>query len=161
MSRPAPLTPDDLIAALHARYADLVETGTWGERALFYNPGRALPHGVYFLTLKLHDGPNDAASQLDARGAYRVNLGLVPTAYAARFGERPARPPKGGTVATGHDFTALDVLMPHPVYAWMGWAAIVNPSAASLAALWPDLDASHAAVQRKFAQRRRATSSRS
>jgi hypothetical protein len=31
-------------------------------------------------------------------------------------------------VATGHDFTATDVLMPHPVYAWMGWVQVLSPS---------------------------------
>lgn len=149
------LTPDALLAALHGRYPDLRETPTWGERALFHNPGGELPHGVYFLTLKLRDSENDSASRLDGRGAYRVNLGLTPAAYAARFGTRPPRPAKGGVVATGHDFTMLDTLTPHPIYAWMGWAAILSPSAASLEALWPELDASYAVVQRKFRQRLR------
>lgn len=26
------------------------------------------------------------------------------------------------------DFTALDVVMPHPIYAWMGWVCVLNPS---------------------------------
>jgi hypothetical protein len=153
MPVPTALSPDALLAALQTRYPDLVEARTWGERALFYNPGAALPHGVYFVTLKLHDSANDAASRLDARGAYRLNLGLTPAGYAARFSARPPRPAKGGVVATGHDFTVLDTLTPHPIYAWMGWAAILSPSAASLEALRPELDASYAAVQRKFRRR--------
>ncbi|HYW09689.1 MAG TPA: DUF6194 family protein, partial [Longimicrobium sp.] len=88
------------------------------------------------------------------RDAFRVNLGLTPARYAARFGARPIRPAKGGVVATGHDFTVLDTLTPHPIYAWMGWAAILCPSLASLDALWPELDASYVAAQRKFRQRR-------
>lgn len=26
------------------------------------------------------------------------------------------------------DFTATNVIMPHPVYAWMGWICVLNPS---------------------------------
>jgi hypothetical protein len=40
-------------------------------------------------------------------------------------------------VAGPWDFTALDILTPHPVYGWMGWAAIINPSADSMLALRP------------------------
>ncbi|MCC7020712.1 MAG: hypothetical protein IT332_13200 [Ardenticatenales bacterium] len=32
---------------------------------------------------------------------------------------------------TGHDFTALDQLMPHPVYAPQGWPCVLCPSAAT------------------------------
>jgi hypothetical protein len=31
-------------------------------------------------------------------------------------------------VVGDHDFTAIDVLMPHPVYAWMGWVQVLSPS---------------------------------
>lgn len=26
------------------------------------------------------------------------------------------------------DFTAKNVIMPHPVYAWMGWVCVLNPT---------------------------------
>jgi hypothetical protein len=37
--------------------------------------------------------------------------------YRERFGALPPHQPAGGVVDTGHDFAALDLLMPHPVYA--------------------------------------------
>lgn len=27
-----------------------------------------------------------------------------------------------------YDFTALDPIIPHPVYAWMGWVCVLTPS---------------------------------
>ena len=33
---------------------------------------------------------------------------------------------------TGHDFSVAGELMPHPVYAWMGWAAVIIPRRAML-----------------------------
>ncbi len=35
----------------------LVES--WGEKGIFYNPGRVLKRGVYILTVKEKDGDND------------------------------------------------------------------------------------------------------
>lgn len=31
------------------------------------------------------------------------------------------------SVNTGHDFTEINKLMPHPVYAWMSWVCILSP----------------------------------
>jgi hypothetical protein len=150
--------------AVVARYPGVVPTASWGETSLFVNPGGQLPRGVYFCTLKDHDGANDRASRLDRDGVYRVALGLPPAAYLQRFGARPARPPKGGVVATGHDFTQRNVLMPHPVYAWMGWVQLLSPSREVFDALLPLLDAAHAeataACARRVAARDRAAGAR-
>lgn len=102
---------DDLCAILDS----VVPKSSWGETALFYNPGRTLPSGVYFCTFKERDGENHRASVLTRDGVFRVSIGVSPATYVARFGPRPARPAKGGVVNTGHDFAALDVLTPHPV----------------------------------------------
>ncbi len=84
--------------------------------------------GVYIATFKLRDGAHDNASTLgDGAARYRFNISLSRHEYETLFGPRPARPPAGGVVATGHDFSVENQLMPHPVYAWMHWAAIVNP----------------------------------
>jgi len=34
---------------------------------------------------------------------------------------------------TGWNFTAPDILTPHPVYGWMSWVVVLNPSANTLA----------------------------
>jgi hypothetical protein len=138
-------------------FPDVVEKASWGERAFFVNPGGVLASGAYFATCKLKDGPNDAASRLDARGAWRFNIGLPPALFEARFGPRPARPPKGGVVGGDWDFTAEDRPTPHPVYGWMGWIAIVNPRAATLDGLEVEIEAAYqkarAAAGRRIARK--------
>ena len=92
----------------------------YGERAVFYNPRRAAPLGVIVASVKDHDGPNDRRANLSRSDVYRLAFGLPRTTFTELFGAVPARPPKGGVVALpDHDLTAVDRLMPHPVYAWM------------------------------------------
>lgn len=144
------MTPDDVLAALETTFAGLAPKATWGETSLFYNPDGVLPNGVYFCTIKERDGANDRASQLDRPGVFRLALGLPPGRYEQMFGPRPARPPKGGVVLTADDFTATDVLMPHPVYAWMGWVQVLSPSAATFAEMQQLLADAYALAVEKY-----------
>lgn len=122
------MQPKEIASLLTSHFDGLVETSSWGERSFFYNPDGELPRGVYFCTLKDHDGANDKASDLDREGVFRVSTGLPRHLYEERFGPLPERPGKGGVVDTGNDFTAIDILTPHPVYAWMGWVQILSPT---------------------------------
>lgn len=144
----------DVIASLQAKFSGLTPKASWGETSLFFNPGGVLPSGVYFGTVKDHDGANDKASQLDRPGVFRVALGLPRNRYEELFGPRPPRPPKGGVVMTGHDFTVTNVVMPHPVYAWMGWVQVLSPSADTFAEMHPLFTASYDAVLAKFEAQR-------
>lgn len=157
------MRPEEIVDDLTGRFDGLAPKASWGETSLFYNPGRALANGVYFCTLKEHDGDNDKASHLDRPGVFRLSLGLPVRSYEELFGPRPARPPKGTVVQTGHDFTRSDSLMPHPIYAWMGWVQVLNPSDSTFAAMQPLFVESYDHAVRKFAtslaQRRRAARS--
>lgn len=146
-------TMNEVAAMLSARYADVSLATSWGETALFYNPGKRLPRGIYFATLKDHDGANDKASALHRPGVFRLSLGLPRGDYISRFGPMPFRPGKGGVVLGPWDFTALDQLSPHPIYAWMGWVAVLNPSHSTLAALSPLFDAAFDKARHGFRRR--------
>jgi hypothetical protein len=135
------MSPDTAAAAL-AALPEAREEASWGERAFFVNPGARLPHGTYFATIKLADGPNDAASRLGA-WRWRLNLGVPKPLYIARFGQPPKRPAAGGVVAGPWDFAAVDLPTPHPVYAWMGWVAVVSPSTQTFAGLADWIAAAH------------------
>lgn len=132
----------EAVATRLSAFDGVAEKESWGERAFFVNPGGRLASGAYFATIKTADGPNDGASRLGG-GRWRLNLGLPKPLFLARFGQPPGRPGKGGIVAGDWDFSAMDMLMPHPVYGWMGWVAVVSPSAATLEALAPLLDAAY------------------
>lgn len=135
------------------RYQGLVAIDAWGEQSFFYNPDGRLPRGVYFATLKDKDGDNDKGSKLCRDGVFRFNFGISKASYEKSLGKRPARPAAGSVVDTGHDFTQLNTLLPHPVYAWMSWVCVLNPDDTLVQALVPLLDESYALVIKKHAKR--------
>ena len=116
-----------------------------------------MKRGVYVLTVKEKDGDNDRASQLDRPGVYRVNLGPRKQTYVNLFGPAPKRPPKGGVVEGDMDFTQTDTLLPHPVYAWMGWVCVLNPSAQTFESMKPLIRESYMFAKEKFEKRVKKT----
>jgi len=135
------------------KFADIHPITAWGETSFFYNPGHPLPRGIYFATLKDKDGDNDRASNLQRPDVFRVNVGISKATYRLLFGPQPARPAAGGVVDAGHDFTVLDQLVPHPVYGWMSWVSVLNPSAATFETVKPLLAEAYDLAVDKFAQR--------
>ena len=148
------MNPTSIIDYIVEHFEDVHPISAWGETSVFYNPGRQLPRGVYFATLKDKDGDNDRASHLSREGVFRFNVGISKATYRSLFGRQPSRPAAGGVVKTGHDFAALDQLMPHPVYAWMSWVAVLNPSAATFERVKPLLLEAYGLAVGKFATRR-------
>jgi len=140
----------DVISTIISRLPGVVPKSSWGETSLFYNPGHRLPNGVYFCTIKDHDGVNDKASQLDRQGVFRVAIGIGSPTYIRLFGSKPKRPEKGGIVNLPCDFTETGRLMPHPVYAWMAWAQILSPSKDLFEKIFPFISEAHAIAVKKF-----------
>jgi hypothetical protein len=134
-------------------FAHIYPKAAWGETSFFYNPECQLPRGVYFATLKNKDGANDRASNLQRPSVFRLNIGVSPATYSALFGAPPPRPAAGGVVATGHDFTELDKLLPHPVYGWMSWISVLNPSSATFETMKPLLTEAYELAVSKFTKR--------
>jgi hypothetical protein len=153
--------PTEIVEKIIQEYEGVVAKPSWGETSLFYNPGATLPHGVYFCTIKEKNGPHDQASDLDREKVYRFSFGITKATFEQRFGERPKRPPKGGVVLTGHDFSALQQLMPHPVYGWMAWVQILNPDSECFKNLQSLLKEAHEQAVIKFNQKKKAKSFRS
>jgi Family of unknown function (DUF6194) len=147
------MTIDEIVDTICALDDGIGFSSNWGERALFYNPGNALKKGIYIATFKERDGQNDKASHLDRGGRFRLNIGLPKGAYFSLFGPPPFRPAAGNIVATGHDFTQDDVLMPHPVYGWMSWVGVINPSRATFERLVPHLVEALVLAKSKFEKR--------
>ena len=80
-----------------------------------------------FATIVTKDNEFDNASKLDRAGVFRLNLGVGKETFRALFGEQPASP----------DYSALDTLMPHPLYAKMYWVSVINPSAKTFETVKP------------------------
>jgi hypothetical protein len=131
------LNPNEIVKMITSNFDGVVVKSSWGETSIFYNPGHLLPHGVYFCTIKEKDGANDKSSNLTRDGIYRLSIGLPKEKYVEIFGRVPKRPEKGGCVNTGHIFTQTNLLMPHPIYAWMGWVCILSPTTEFFGEIYP------------------------
>jgi hypothetical protein len=120
-----------------------------GNTFFFYDPD----HMFSMATIMTND-LNDQASNLDRPGAFRLNIGIGKQSYHSLLGAPPARPGASGIVETSHDFTALDQLMPHPVYANMYWVCVLNPSPATFQrVVQPLLAEAYDLNTRKYAKR--------
>lgn len=100
-----------------------------GDTFFIYDPDRNLPDRwqLPFATIVTKDyGDFDNASNLNRDGVFRLNVGVGRETFRSLFGD-------GGT----YDFTALDRLMPHPVYARQSWVCILNPSAETFERMKP------------------------
>ncbi len=144
------MKPDEIISRITSEMTGVVPKSSWGETSLFYNPGNMLPNGVYFCTIKEKDGANDKSSNLARDGVFRLSIGVSKATYEKLFGERPKRPAKGDIVNTGHDFTQTNVLMPHPIYAWMSWVCVLSPSTEKFEEIYPLLEEAYGNAVTKF-----------
>ena len=148
------MTPRQIVERVCSAFDGVVPKLSWGETSLFYNPRKVLPNGVYFCTIKEKDGENDKASNLNRAGVFRMSIGLKPAAYTRLFGVKPNRPGKAGLIATGHDFTAINQLMPHPIYGWMCWAQILNPDKEKFEEILPLIAEAHEIAVVKFTKKK-------
>jgi hypothetical protein len=105
-----------------------------GNSFFFYNPDITLPpdHRFPFVTIVTSD-IYDQFSNLDRPSVFRLNIGIGKQTFRSLFGD-PARSSGrdsaeiSGENLSDYDFTALDQLMPHPVYGRMYWVCVLNPS---------------------------------
>jgi hypothetical protein len=57
-------------------------------------------------------------------------------------------------VDAGHDFTTLDQILPHPVYAPQSWVCVLNPSDETFQAVRPLLAEAYDLAVRRYARAR-------
>jgi len=104
-----------------------------GNSFFFYNPDRNVPpdHRFPFVTLVTSD-LYDQFSNLNRPSVFRLNIGIGKQTFRSLFGD-PAQSSGrdsaqiSGENASDYDFTALDQVMPHPVYGRMYWVCVLNP----------------------------------
>ena len=109
---------------------------------------------VYILTVKEKDGEHDKASKLNRTDIFRVNLGVRKSTFIKQFGSIPKREAAGGVALMNYDFSSLDQIIPHPVYAWMSWICVLNPSTDKFDELKPLIQESYEYAKEKYKKRR-------
>jgi hypothetical protein len=104
----------------------------WGYTFFYYNPGSKLPDEIYFASLMNKDDDYDNFSNLNRPSTFRLNIGLSKATYRSLFGAPPSRLSKEVSqereVERSYDFTALDQVLPHPIYGRQYWVCVINPS---------------------------------
>ena len=148
------MTPDAILKYCLENLDGTILVNSWGERGIFYNPAGKLKRGIYVLTVKEKDGDNDKSSKLDRKDVYRMNLGIRKNSFSKIFGPLPKRPAKGCTVDMNCDFSSINVLLPHPVYAWMGWICVLNPSSQCFEELKPLIQEAYEYAKAKYKKRK-------
>ena len=96
---------------------------------------------------------NDTASDLERPGIFRLNVGVSKATFLALFGQLVGRPNAAGIIESGYDYTALDQIMPHPVYGNMYWLCVLNPSRETWDKVKPLLDEAYATMVRSHSPR--------
>ncbi|RIX83568.1 DUF6194 family protein [Acidovorax cavernicola] len=118
------MTEDDitqhLIDTLGGGHFEVADDNTF----FFHGADNKFP----FATLVTKDNEFDSASNLNRPGVFRLNVGVGKATFRALFGEQ---------ASADIDHTALDRLMPHPVYAKMYWVSVINPSATTFETVKP------------------------
>ena len=113
----------------------------WGDTFFIHHEDE---HRFPFATIVTKDyGDFDNASNLNRDGVWRLNIGVGRKTFDSLF---------GGDAA--HDYTALDVLMPHPVYASNHWVSVLNPSDETFASLRPLLDEAYGIAAARVGRRK-------
>jgi len=130
------MTADQVADYITSTYPDTKVAQAMG--ATFFSlTDNSWPNFATIVTTDEHD--EGAPSNLTARGAYRLNIGVGRDSFlviARRSGDNP-------------DYAAVDQLMPHPTYAKQRWVAIVNPTRQTFdEQLRPLLDEAHQKLAR-------------
>jgi len=102
-------------------FAEVDTTTSFGYTMFFYKSDRKLP----FATLISSDYDYDRISNLNRPGVFRLNIGIGKQTFQSLFGTAKVD-------VNSYDFTALDVIMPHPHYAQQHFICVLSPGEATL-----------------------------
>ncbi|NWF25661.1 hypothetical protein HW130_05180 [Streptomyces sp. PKU-EA00015] len=120
----------------------------WGDAFFYYAPDGRIPENVQpYGTIVTRNYPDDAASDLDPPGRWRVNVHVDRATFQELTGEEPR------SIIRRRDCAAADSLMPHPVYGALGWISVVNPGERTTATVAQLLRSAHDAARGRFARR--------
>jgi hypothetical protein len=108
----------EMIQYIIDTFDDVQTSADSGNTFFFFGQERKFP----FATLVANDA-YEHVSNLDRPGVFRLNIGVSKQTYRSLFPESDDE--------RGYDFTALDQIMPHPVYGRMYWVCVLNPGAAT------------------------------
>jgi hypothetical protein len=119
---------DALTDYITTTFPNVETTYAMGYTFFFVAPNRKLP----FATIGTEDNEYDSVSNLSRPPVFRLNIGVSKKTYQSMFGAQRVALGPSGMIETGHDFAALDLIMPHPTYAPQSWVCVLNPGESTL-----------------------------
>lgn len=120
-----------IIQYITGTFAGIQIASADGNSFFYYGPDGKIPEKTFpFATLVTKDD-YDTVSNLSRPSVCRLNIGLTKDTFVSLLGAPPKAPGESGIIDIGHDFTALDQVMPHPIYGHMCWVCVLNPGTAT------------------------------
>jgi hypothetical protein len=110
-----------------------------GNYFFFFDKENRIP----YVTIVSND-KYDRYSDLDREGIYRLNIGIGKERYRSMF------PVDRFPTVGGYDFTAQNVVMPHPEYGRVYWICVLNPSKTTFEELGPILNEAYEIAVNKY-----------
>lgn len=114
----------DILTASEAAGAPAV---AWGDSFFYYDPDRDTPADKRFpfATIVTKNYPGfDEASNVDRGGVFRLNVSVGRKGFEELIGYPPAQHAEH---AADIDYTTIDTVIPHPLYARQAWVSILSP----------------------------------
>jgi hypothetical protein len=123
----------------------------WGDHFFYFSPDGTVPNNRQpYATIVTKDYPDDVLSRLEAPDRWRVNIHVGGARFEALLGFPP-----GAAHLDDRDFSEVDVILPHPLYAAQGWVAVVNPGPRTMPRVLEELRLAHQADRRRVERRAR------
>jgi hypothetical protein len=123
-------------------FPDVETDDSFGYTFFFYKSERKLP----FATLASSDNDFDRISNLDRPGIFRLNIGVSKGTFQSLFGTAKVD-------LEDYNFTALDVIMPHPHYAGQYYICVLSPGEATFERIRALLAEAYDLAARRYARR--------
>lgn len=115
-------------------------TQAYGYDMFFYRSDRKLS----FATVISSDQEYDKISNLNRPGVYRLNIGISKQTFQSLFGTEKVD-------GNDYDFSAVDVIMPHPEYAQYHFICVLSPGEETFEKIRPLLVEAYDIAARRYA----------
>ena len=129
-------------------FPEVEKTNDYGYDMFFYRSDRKLS----FATLISTDYDYDHVSNLNRPGVFRLNIGVSKQTFQVLFGTEEVN-------VKEYDFTALDVIMPHPEYAQYHFICVLSPGEETFEKIRPLLAEAYAIAARRYASQNKNSES--
>jgi hypothetical protein len=104
-------------------------------------------HMHAFATIASNGNEYEQVSRLDRPGVYRLNIGVSRETFKSLFGTDKIN-------VGDYDFTALDVILPHPDYSSQHFLCVLSPSEATFERIRPMLAEAYEVAKNKYDKRK-------